>query len=117
MELQVEQWGHELDFLGATLGDIRGETPIRKKSPIWESPRGAAHPSSVQRMIHPHAPNARQMVESYMPNEVRSCAHYRLTTKTALRNVSVVERLLTAVGYPPAWWKPLVRKHVQKWGL
>ena len=117
MELQVEQWGHELDFLSATLGDIRGETPIRKKSPIWESPKGAAHPSSVQRMIHPHAPNARQMVESYVPNEVRSCAHYRLTTKTALRNVSDVERLLSAVGYPPAWWKPLVRKHVQKWGL
>ena len=28
MELQVEHWGHELDFLSATLGDIRGETPI-----------------------------------------------------------------------------------------
>ena len=71
----------------------------------------------MQRMINPQAPNARQMVESYVPNEVRSYAHYRLTTAAALRNVSEVEQLLSTVGYPPAWWKPLVRKHVQKWGL
>ena len=117
MELQVEQWGRELDFLSATLGDVRGETPMRKKSPVWNSPVGAAHPSSVQRMIHPHALNARQMVESFVPNEMRSCAHYRLTPAAALRNESEVETLLSTLGYRLTWWKPLVRKHVQKWGL
>ena len=117
MELQVEEWGHELDFLNATLGGVRGTAPNRKKGPTWSAPLGAAHPSSVQRMINPQAPNARQMVESYVPNEVRSCAHYRLTTAAVLRNVSEVEQLLSTVGYPPVWWKPLVRKDVQKWGL
>ena len=44
MELQVEQWGHELDFLNATLGDVRGTVPIRKKGPTWSSPPGGGTP-------------------------------------------------------------------------
>ena len=100
MELQFEQWGPELDFLN--------ECTI------------SAYTLSTQTMTHPHVSNTQQMIASYIPNEMRACAHYRLDGSTARQNVSEVEALLTAMNYPPTpptWWIPLIRKHVQKWGL
>ena len=33
MELQLEQWGTQIDFLGAKLCDVSGPNPIKKKGP------------------------------------------------------------------------------------
>ena len=94
MELQLEQWGKELDFLGARLCNVRGPEPIKKKAPTWQTHLGSPHPPSGQRMISAIAPNAKQMITSYIPNEIKACAHYRMSTTTVAHNVQDVETLM-----------------------
>ena len=56
--------------------------------------------------------NAHGMVPSLIPNEPKKCMWYGLSRAAAAKNVGHVQQLMRAVGYPPTWWTPLVRKGV-----
>ena len=111
-ETKLEQWGTVTDFLGARLCDVQGPSLIRKKGPVWLVEAGWPHPPSTQSMIAP--PDAKQMIASYLPNEIKVCAHYHLSRKAAVQNDQDVEQLMN---YPGQWWKPVVHKHTDRWGI
>ena len=117
MRVTLEQWGHEIDYLESRLGDVQGPNPLRVKSTQWTCSPGAPTPPRPQKLIDPIAPNARDMVRTFVPNEVKKSAWYRLSPAVATENVSQLVTLLNAKSYPPTWWTQPLRRSATRWGL
>ena len=117
MRVTLEQWGHEIDYLESRLGDVQGPTPLRVKSTQWTCSPGTPTPPRPQKLIDPTAPNARDMVRTFVPNEVKKSAWYRLSPVVATENLSQLVTLLNAKSYPPTWWTQPLRRSATRWGL
>ena len=116
MKLTLEQWG-ELDFLECHLGDITGSYPITMRHIPWTTPEGASTPSRPQKMMDQDAPSACDMLTTFVPNEVKKCAYYRMTASGATNNLQGVIQLMQQKGYTKEWWQPRLRHCANKWGL
>ena len=81
----LEQWGEEIDYLECRLGDIAGEQPIQMKHTQWTTPAGSSTPARPSKLIDTTAPNAKDMLATFMPNvnEVKKSTWYRLSHRTA----------------------------------
>ena len=117
MRVTLEQWGHEIDYLESRLGDVQSPTPLRVKSTQWTCSPGTPTPPRPQKLIDPTAPNARDMVRTFVPNEVKKSAWYRLSPVVATENLSQLVTLLNAKSYPPTWWTQPLRRSATRWGL
>ena len=117
MSVTLEQWGTTIDYLESNLADVHGPQPLHTKTIQWDSPPGVSTPPRISKLIDPTAPNARDMVTTLVPNEVKKSAWYRLSPAAATENLSSLVHLLTTKKYPNTWWANTLRKSAGKWGL
>ena len=110
IKLTLEQWGTELDFLECHLGDITGPGPITRRRIQWDMPEGSSTPSTPRKLMDPDAPNTRNMLRAFIPNEVKKCTYYRVTATGATSNLNVVIRLMKHKQYTCDWWRPKLRQ-------
>ena len=117
MKLTLEQWGTELDFLECHLGDITGLDPITMRRIQWDILEGSSTPSRPRKLMDPDAPNVRDMLRTFIPNEVKKCTYYRVTATGANSNLDGVIRLMEHKQYTSDCWRPKLTQCATRWGL
>ena len=113
--LYIEQAGDQLQFLECQIGDPQGEMAITVKDVL--SMESASTPCQLHQMLCPTAPNIEAALVSSVPNAMKKCQHYRISTQGANLNVSRCRKLFESKGYPHAWWEKTFRAGCIKWGL
>ena len=63
-----------------------------------------------------YATNARQVVQSLVPAEVKKDLYYRENPHDAMTNTLHTVDSIKPKGYPNCWWEPLLWDRISKWG-
>ena len=116
-KLTLEQWGTELDFLECHLKDIPRCEPLTMRRIHWEMRDGSPTPSRLKKLMNPEAPSTSDMLRTFILNEVKKCAYYRMTPQGATTNLHCVIDLMQHKQCVRDWWKPKMQHCVVQWGL
>ena len=80
-------------------------------------PSSASSATQNDLRMDPDAPNTRDMLRTFIPNEVKKCTYYRVTATGATSNLDGVIRLMEHKQYTSDWWRPKLRQCATRWGL
>ena len=88
MQVTVEVVTQRLPFLEA-LVFVTSESTIEPsvKPPVFTQNRGDCHPPSHRRLLDACSPNAHEMLQSFVPNQVAKCIHYAFGQEVIYLNV------------------------------
>ena len=117
MGIKIEDCQPVLPFLECELRlDGAGAAELGLKLPVFVAQSGAGNPSSVQRLLDVHSPNARSALQSYMPNMMSKASWYAIPASQYLGNVLKVATPLCVRQYPGSWWRPRMLAHADRIG-
>ena len=117
MDVTIEQYGPEINFLEARLRPLHSDDYIRLKSVTVHAQPGDSTPGQFTKMLSPTAPNAQPTTKSMTPNMARHAQHYRSTLVGATANLGQVGGVLHCKGYPSSDWEPTLRAHAKRWDI
>ena len=87
-----------LEALVFATSDSRVEVSV--KPPVFHCTQGDTHPPSQKRLLGAFSPNSRDMLSSYVPNQIAKCAHYAFGREVIFLNICCLLSLLQAKDYP-----------------
>ena len=117
LDLQVESEGDSLKTLEGLL--TWEEHNLQPYIRISRPPRiDPSAPIERAKLRYPpvDATNARQVVQSLVPAEVKKDLYYRENPHDAMTNTLHTTESIKAKGYPNCWWDPLLLHRISKWG-
>ena len=107
MNLTLEAVTPRLPFLEAMVLITSGScVELTLKPPVFHCCPGASHPPSHKRLLDAFSPNSRDMLTSFVPNQISKCAHYAFGREVIDLNILCLLSLLNRKQYPREWWKP-----------
>ena len=121
VDLQQEGSGQQWITLQGDMeispGDVRHEPPQVMLRLADKSLKFTSENQFLTRYPDSHAPKAKRTLCSLVPTLAKNAGYYRTTRPHVAENVNLVTQDLQVKSYPNGWWKPVLYRCLDKWGL